>query len=283
MAEQKLKNTIGVIVPSLTLHSCDILLNTLSISFKEKGFGMIVVISDHSIERECELYTFLKTRVDCILTFSIASDYDQIKKYVPKKKPVIFLFNKPEGCTRTSILESDYSAVYQGLISCRNRNATKIAFVCSHRMLSSVKDCLHAYENAMNTTPEGFDPNLIIDADELDVIDGRAIVHRALSLGCSAIFSATQQLTSHIVDYLTFYNFTPGSTPIILFGYGNMGQLLTSQLNIDLIVPPFAQIAQLTLQQSLYLIHHPDYKEEREFLLKGTLQMHKYNGLNIND
>ena len=57
---------------------------------------------------------------------------------------------------------------------------------------------------------------------------------------------------------------------------------ITSNLNVDLIRHSCLEITSLAFQSLIYQINHPDEaQKERVLQLKGTLHMHKYNGLNI--
>lgn len=274
------KKTIGIIVPSFFAHSCNQMLDLLSSRFRENGYHVIVSHTNGDIEQECELLTLFSETTDCILVVSVAENYSEIASAVSKKVPVIFLYNEPAGCPDTRILESDYSAIYQGIVSCTNRQVSKIAFLCDNLRLSSTQEALRAYRDATTTTGDGYDESLIYDVSHDKGFSIKRLVDTLIQQDCYAIFSSTYELTAAVVDYLIFYNMNSEHKPITLLGYGNLDGTLTSLMHIDLIVHPLGQLVDLALQQATYLIDHPNAQNERVYLLKGTLQMHTFYGLN---
>ncbi len=277
MADKKM---IGVIVPSFYAHSCNQMLDLLSKRSHENGYQLLVSQTNGDIGQERELLSLFSKTADCILIISAAENYSEIASSILPDVPVIFLHNEPSGCPDTCILESDYSAIYQGIVSCTNRGVSKIAFLCSNIKLSSSQEALRAYRDAVTTTDEGYDESLIYDVAGDQGFSIRHLVDSLIKKDCYAIFSSNQELTMEVVDYLTFYNMNPEHKPITLLGYGNMDGTLTSLMHIDLIVHPVEHLVDLALQQATYLIDHPNAQNERVYLLKGTLQMHTFYGLN---
>ncbi len=274
------KRMIGIIVPSFFAHSCNQMLDLLSSRFRENDYQVIVSQTDGEIRQECELLSLFSETADCILIVSMAENYSDLASSISKKVPVIFLHNEPAGCPDTCILESDYSAIYQGIVSCTNRQVSKIAFLCNNIKLSSSQECLRAYRDAAATTESGYDESLVYDISGSMRFSVKSLVDSLIKRDCYAIFSSTHELTMAVVDYLIFYNMNPEHKPIVLLGYGSLDGTLTSLMHIDLIVHPIEQLANLALQQTAYLIDHPDRQKERVYLLKGTLQMHTFYELN---
>jgi DNA-binding LacI/PurR family transcriptional regulator len=283
MASRKTKNTIGVIIPNYIARSSDMMLDLLSRRFHQNGYQVIIAQTDSDIAHERELLSYFSKTADCIIIVSAAEHYSAIESAVPKQIPVIFLYNKPNGCPKTCILESDYSAIYQGLVSSLDRDEAKIACVCSNRRLSSTQEALRAYRDATATSPDGCNESLIYDVSVDAEFTVNRLVDSIIEAGCSAIFATTPTLTLLIMDYLIFYNTNPAHTPIRLLGYGDVDGILTSQMHIDLISHPTGQLVSLALEQATYQMNHPNTQNERVYLLKGTLQMHTYNGLNLQD
>lgn len=280
MAARKPRHTIGIIAPGATMPFIGKLIDLLTDQFQSRGYQVLTGLTAGITQRE---HTYLKSftkSCDAILIISCAAEYAEIAASVPKQIPVIFLVNKPDGCPRTCLLESDYSVIYQGIVSCSNRHSTRVACVCSERKLSSTRECLRAYKDAMEYSPEGYDEQLIFETEDPVDFNPVQIISKCNELGCQTIFATSSELTSHLLDYLLYYNTNPSNTPITLLGYGFSGNDISIQMYIDVIQHPLKEFTELTFQQTLYLISHPNHKE-RVFLLKGTLRMHRYSGWTV--
>lgn len=283
MAPRKLRNTIGIIVNNDSTTYEALLLNSLNTRFRNAGYQVMVNCTDGNIRWEREAFQHLKGICDCILAVSSAVRYEEIEDAVPKQIPVIFLSHKPEGCPHTAIISSDYSAVYQGVISYAGRSGRKIACVCGDTSLPSTQECLRAYRDAISVSPLEYDKELIYEVPDMESFVPRELIHDIRQEDCTALFATSPALTSVLVDYLAFHNTNPIHTPIALLGYGNFDSGLTSRMHIDLIDHPVEQIVDVAFQHATYSIHHPKNQNKRVFLLKGTLHTHTLNGLRINE
>lgn len=276
MAARKARNTIGIISPGASIPFIGKLIDQLCNQFQSHSYQVLTGFTAGMIEREKSYLKSFTKSCDAILIISLAAEYADIEDAVPSQIPVIFLVNKPDGCTRTCLLESDYSAIYQGIVSCSNLNSQQVACVCSDPQLSTTRECLRAYKNAVSISPDGYDKQLIFATEQPDTFNPAPIISKCSELGCRTIFATSSELTSHLLDYLLYYNTKPSNTPIMLLGYGFTGNDISIQMYIDVIQHPMKEFTDLAFQQTLYLISHPKQKE-RVFLLKGTLRMHRYN------
>ena len=271
--------TIGVILASIAANFRDSLLDGLSSAFYEKGYQLVIGLTNNDISREKDFIQKFSKTTDCIIIISAAERYTQIESAVTGTVPMLFLINKPEGCPFSCILESDYSAIYQAIISSANQKKSTVGCICSHRELSATRELLRAYQDAVTASSLPFSRDLIYDVGDDLFFRVDKIIEDMVSRNCYAILAGTPAITNRILDYLVFYNTDPANEPFQLFGYGMVGSTLASQMNIDVIVHPVDHFIDLTVQACIYLIHHPDYKNTRDYLIKGKLRMHTYNGL----
>lgn len=271
--------TIGVILASIAANFRDSLLDGLSGAFYEKGYQLVIGLTNNDLSREKEFIRKFSETTDCIIIISAAERYAQIEPVISGDVPMLFLINKPEGCPFSCILESDYSAIYQAIISSANRKESAVGCICSHPELSATKELLRAYQDALTASSVPFSKDLIYDVGDDLFFRADKIIEDMVSKNCHAILAGTPAITNRLLDYLVFYNTDPANEPFHLFGYGMVGSTLASQMNIDVIIHPIDHFIDLTVQQCIYLIHHPDYKKTRDYLIKGKLRMHTYNGL----
>lgn len=268
------EHTIGVILPNITNNFSAKFLSLATAALEKEGFRTIVSITDHNIERECDLLTYFGSVTNGILILSSATDYNQIRDSVPSDIPVIFFNRQPEGCDRCCILASDYSAVYQAVIYMEHSGYHKIACVCDNPGYSTTKEVIEAYRDAMGNLSTGFQEDWIYytDNQHFSVED---LVKDAASKGCNAILTATQTLTQSFQDYLIRYN-QKEKQKISLTGYSNEESNSLAQICIDTITQPVNQIVQLAVQQLCYLLANPS-APVKVYLLKGSLRVRRFN------
>ncbi|WP_022749043.1 substrate-binding domain-containing protein [Lachnobacterium bovis] len=280
MSKYKIPNTIGFIVSSIDSSYRDSLVDSICNKFYDRGYKVLMGMTSHNLDRERELFKIFSELVDCILVISNAEKFEQIEDVVPSDIPVLFLINKPEGATKSAILENDYSAFYQAVVSYSASHHHKIAFVCSNIKVSSSKEVLKAYVDSLNSSQIPYDDNLIYDVMDNPEFDTGSMVSDMLCKGCGAIICTTPNITNRFLDYLLFNSQKNINHPISVYGYGNQVNNLVTQLNINVVVHPHNQIVTLAVEQALYLIKHPNQKNYRDFLVKGKLKMYTYDGIN---
>ena len=144
--------TIGVILASIAANFRDSLLDGISSSFYEKGYQLVIGLTNNDISKEKDFIQKFSKTTDCIIIISAAERYTQIESAVTGTVPMLFLINKPEGCPFSCILESDYSAIYQAIISSANQKKSTVGCICSHRELSATKELLRAYQDAVTAS-----------------------------------------------------------------------------------------------------------------------------------
>ena len=132
MAVRKPRKSIGIIFPSISKHFRDSFFDSLVMAFRKKGYNATLCMTNGDIEQERHFIKQLTPISDCLVLMSCARHFEEIKDVIPQAIPTIYIFNQPEGCEATCILESDYSAIYQGVISVANQGHRKMAFVCTN-------------------------------------------------------------------------------------------------------------------------------------------------------
>lgn len=278
MAEKTLQHTIGLILSNVTNDFSGYLMELMEDQFTAHGYKLIVTITNHRIDSEREMLTMFGQLTDGILIISDAASYDELADSIPDI-PVIFLNRKPEGCPHTCILENNYPAVYQAVLSAASSN-DRIGLVCSDSGFSTTKEIVDAYRAAMESTPIGFHEEWVYYAEHMHA-NPEIIVEELAELGCNTIFAGTQTLTRKFWDHLLVYNHNAES-PIGLIGFANKDSHKQSNLSFDAITQPLQELADLSVQQMLYLIDNPQ-TPAREYLLKGTLRKHSLGALNLDN
>lgn len=132
MAQRKPRHTIGLILSNVTNDFSGYLIEQMEELFTENGYKLIVTTTNHSIDSEREMLQMFGKITDGILIISDAICYSELADVIPRRIPVIFLNRKPSGCPHTCIIENNYSAVYQAVLSNSANGNDKIALVCAN-------------------------------------------------------------------------------------------------------------------------------------------------------
>lgn len=281
MAQENPTLTIGLILSNVTNDFSGYLIEQMEEQFTANGYKLIITTTNHSIDAEREMLTMFAQITDGILIISDAVSYSELADAIPQNIPVIFLNRRPAGCPHTCIIENNYSAVFQAVLSNIAGGNDKIGLVCSHRDLSTSKEIFNAYKDAMSSSSSGFHDDWVVFTDSDMRGNPETIVTDFVAKGCNTVLAGTQTLTRKLWDYLLVYNQT-ADEPVALIGFSNKDTHKLSLLSFDSIAQPLQELIELSVQQMLYLINNPD-TPVREYLLKGTLRTHSVDVLNLDN
>lgn len=277
MTQKTARRTIGLILSNVTNDFSGYLIEQMEELFTAHGCKLLVNTTNHRIESEREMLTVFGEITDGILIISDAVSYQELADVVPQHIPVIFLNRKPEGCPHTCILENDYSAVFQAVLSNAANGNDKIALVCSNRDFSTTREIVNAYRNAMASTTQGFHEDWIYYTDCHNRANPETMLADIVAKGCNTILTGTQTLTRKFWDHILVYNHETAE-PVSLIGFANKSSHKQLILSFDTIAQPLQELIELSVQQMLYLIETPN-KPARDYLLKGTLRTHSLDVL----
>lgn len=281
MARRKPRQTIGLILSNVTNDFSGYLIEQMEEKFTANGYKLIVTTTNHNIASEREMLAMFGTITDGILIISDAISYEELADAIPKHIPVIFLNRKPNSCPHTCIIENNFSAVFQAVLSSAAHGNDKIALVCSNKDFSTTKEILVAYRDAMESTPVGFHKDWIFFTDNGMHGNPETMLEDIVKKGCNTVLTGTQTLTRKFWDHLLIYN-RGAAEPVSLIGFANKDSHKLSNLSFDAITQPLHELIDLSVQQMLYLIGSPD-TPAREYLLQGTLRTHSLDVLHVDN
>lgn len=281
MAQRKPRHTIGLILSNVTNDFSGYLIERMEELFTEHGYKLLVTTTNHSIQSEREMLQMFGKITDGILIISDAISYCELADAVPSGIPVIFLNRKPADCPHTCIIENNYSAIYQAVLSNSANGNDKIALVCSNREFSTTQEVVAAYRDAMTSTPVGFHEDWIYYTDTGMKGNPETVLADIVAKGCNTVLTATQTWTRKFWDHVLIYNHD-ANAPVTLIGFTNKNSHKQTVLSFDTIAQPLQELIELSVQQMLYLINTPNVPV-REYLLKGEFRTHSINILYLDN
>lgn len=269
--------TIGLILPNTSNYFCHTLVDCYSQLFAKKGYQLITAVTNHDLKKEYEYISYFSSFVDGFLIISDAACFAEITDAF-SSVPAVFINRKPKDCPYTAVMENDYTAVFQAILSLTHDVSDKIACICTKPDLSTTLEDVSAYQAAMNLSSAGFHEEWVhyVNADSYNVSE---IVQNMTEKGCHAFFTCTQSLTEQFMDYIFTYNLK-AKEPLILAGFSNSMNQNSLQKSIDMVTQPIDQLVDLSVQLLLYHMSHPD-AEAKDYLIKGTLRKRALDRLRI--
>lgn len=141
-----------------------------------------------------------------IIILSDSSEYRELADAIAPNIPVVFIHRAPADCEHTSIIESDYSATFQAVLSLVNSGYPKTALICRNIKFSTSREIIQAYRAAMETTPEGFHEDWIFECNTTDRDYIENLTSHITGKGCTGLLAASIEVTERLAPYIYEYN-----------------------------------------------------------------------------
>ena len=200
-----------------------------------------------------------------------SSEYRELADAIAPNIPVVFIHRAPADCEHTSIIESDYSATFQAVLSLVNSGYPKTALICRNIKFSTSREIIQAYRAAMETTPEGFHEDWIFECNTTDRDYIENLTSHITGKGCTGLLAASIEVTERLAPYIYEYN-KLHDAPLSLTGFSTENRSTVLFKSLDTICRPIHRTVDLALQQLFYLMSNPD-APQNEYIVKGSLKM----------
>lgn len=261
-------NTVGYIMPNIGNHFFTNIAQNIEKFLLKRNYNLIISNTHNNREIELEKIKQLSTIADGLIITSLVSDYSDILSVLPDNYPHIFLYLCPENSTTINITVNNYIAVYRAVLSMISSGEEKIGCIYTDYMPSIHKNRTKGYKDAMNTTKEGFNPDLLIctSHDGKPVITCSEAIEQLLNKECTAILTCNQSNTIEAYNYLTSQLC---KKQFRISGFFHQSTLSSITRFINIISEPSAELGQFAAQQILYKITHPD-TDTKNYMFKSN-------------
>jgi len=275
MISENSKHTIGLILSNATNSFTRGFMSLFEKELYQKDYKLIIGLTNHLIEKERFYLEYFGEITDGILIFSDSSDYKELSDAIPSTIPTIFLHRVPTDCECTAIVESDYSATFQAILSMIHSGYPNVALICRNIQFSTNREIIRAYHAAMDTTANGFREDWIFECNDTAPEYLENLIAHITEKGCTGFLAASVEVTENLAPHMYSYNLTH-EKPLLLTGFSteNYTHLLFDGL--DTISRPIERMIDLALQQLFYHMSHPD-SPHTEYLVKGAFQTKENN------
>lgn len=162
-------HTIGVIVPDIVHHFFSTVLRGIDNYANEKGYNMMVCISNDSYEKEiASIETLLDGSVDGILVSAShdtqqKNDYSHIKKLIDEKFPVVLFDNIIEEIACDKVVIDDLGGAYKATEYLIHSGCKRIALLAIPSYVKVGQLRIDGYIRALEKNNIPFDKNLVLE------------------------------------------------------------------------------------------------------------------------
>ena len=253
------KKTVGFIVPDISNKFFGTMIETVENYLSAQGYHLIIANTKEDADRE-ETNVRLLTAglVDGLLVASTMDDFDRFDRLIPSGFPVVLVDRTFDTKKYLSITVSNFQPIYRSVCRLAAKGAKRVGIVGGLPRLSSTKERISAYQQAVADCGLVQDPNLIRYGDSLEN-SVQSCLDELLAQKCDAIVVCQGLAASETVIYLhqKGIQLVKDIDLVSFVDYdSNLNDLYANQM--DCIVQPVEQLGQIAAEEILARIEKPE-------------------------
>ena len=196
--------TIGIIIPEIVHHFFSTVINGIEQVANEKGYSVIICLSDDSFDKEVlNMEMLANGSIDgFIMSLSketqFRGDFHHITEVINQGMPVVMFDRVTNDILCDKVIIDDQSAAYEAVQSLIDKGRKKIALVTTVDYVSVGKLRTDGYIKALLDNGIPFNENLIIkieDIDTCEIIIGKLLEDKAID----AVFAVNELFAVTII------------------------------------------------------------------------------------
>ena len=196
--------------------------------------------------------------VDGLLIASTMDDFDRFDQMIPAGFPVVLVDRTFETKKYSSICVSNFQPIYRSVCRLAGKGDQRIGIIGGLPRLSTTKERISAYQQAVADCGLPDDPELIRYGDSMEN-SAQACLEELLEQKCDAIIVCQGLMASETMIYLhkKGYDLSRDIDLVSFMDYdSNLYQLYSNQM--DSIVQPVVELGEAAGEQILRRIEKPD-------------------------
>lgn len=253
------KHTIGFIVPDISNKFFATMIEAVENTLAAQGYHLIIANTKENPEREEKNLRLLSAGlVDGLLVASTMDEFAQLERIIPNGFPVVLVDRVFETKKYPSVCVSNFQPIYRSVCRLATKGAKRIGIIGGLPRLSSTKERINAYEQAIVDCGLTLDPNLICYGDSMENC-AQGCLNSVLEQGCDALLVCQGLMATQIIMQLNKKGLTPGKDlELVTFvDYtSEFDQMYASTL--DCIIQPVEALGRVAGEQILNRIENPD-------------------------
>lgn len=253
------KKTVGFIVPDISNKFFATMIESVENYLSMHGYHLIIANTKEDMDRE-ETNVRLLTAglVDGLLIASTMDDFDRFDQMIPAGFPVVLVDRTFETKKYSSICVSNFQPIYRSVCRLAGKGDQRIGIIGGLPRLSTTKERISAYQQAVADCGLPDDPELIRYGDSMEN-SAQACLEELLEQKCDAIIVCQGLMASETMIYLhkKGYDLSRDIDLVSFMDYdSNLYQLYSNQM--DSIVQPVVELGEAAGEQILRRIEKPD-------------------------
>ena len=253
------KKTIGFIVPDISNKFFGTMIESVEDYLSARGYHLIVSNTKESKEREETSIRLLTAGlVDGLLVASTMDTLQEFDHLIPAGFPVVLVDRCFEEKKYSSICVSNFQPIYRSVCRLAAKGARRIGVIGGLPHLSSTKERIAAYCEAIADCGIPLDENLIQYRKTMQS-DIREYLDRLLEQKCDAIIVCQGLMASETIIYLhkKGMQLTKDIDLVSFVDYeSDLNQLYSNQM--DCIVQPVEELGAAAGEQILARVENPE-------------------------
>ena len=253
------KKTVGFIVPDISNKFFGTMIESVENYLSEHGYHLIIANTKENVERE-ENHLRLLTAglVDGLLVASTMDDAAHFQSLIPNGFPVVLVDRIFEDKKYPSICVSNFQPIYRSVCRLAGKGDRRIGIIGGLPRLSSTKERISAYQQAVADCGLPQDDSLIVYGDSMEN-SAQACLDQLLEQGCDAVIVCQGLMAAETITYLHQKGMQL-ARDIDLVSFvdydSNFYQLYSDKM--DTIVQPVEELGAAAGEQILARIENPE-------------------------
>ena len=253
------KKTVGFIVPDISNKFFGTMIESVENYLSAHGYQLIIANTKENMEREEKNLRLLTAGlVDGLLIASTMDDFAKLDSLIPAGFPVVLVDRTFETKKYSSICVSNFQPIYRSICRLAGKGAKRVGIIGGLPRLSSTKERISAYNQAVADCGLAQEESLIRYGDSMEN-SAQACLDELLAQNCDGIVVCQGLMASETVIYLHKKGIQPGKD-IELVSFvdydSNFNELYANQM--DMIVQPVEELGRAAGEQILRRIENPD-------------------------
>ena len=253
------KKIIGFIVPDIANKFFATMIESVEKYLSAHGYQLIIANTRENMEREeTNIRLLTAGLVDGLLVASTMDDFQRFDALIPAGFPVVLVDRVFEEKKYSSICVSNFQPIYRSVCRLAGKGDQRIGIIGGLPRLSTTKERISAYQQAVADCGLPDDPELIRYGDSMEN-SAQACLEELLEQKCDAIIVCQGLMASETMIYLhkKGYDLSRDIDLVSFMDYdSNLYQLYSNQM--DSIVQPVVELGEAAGEQILRRIEKPD-------------------------
>jgi LacI family transcriptional regulator len=261
---------IGFIIPNISNPYFSTIIYQIEGILSKKGYHLIIANTNETYSLEkIHLKNMTTGLTDAVLVASTAESYSDLSQYIPKEFPCLFIDRTFNDCEHDIARISAYQSMREAVNTIAERGHRKIGYIAGIPHISSSKERLSAYKDALEYNNIAIEEKKIVYGYSMQSQTNNAI-DKLLAQKCSAIITSNNLMSLQASYHLLLKGIRPGKD-IDLVVFKEYEFYNTHLSNCDMIIQPVLELGAISGEAILKRVENPS-APIREMILNCTFQ-----------